>query len=997
MLQSAGFKLSDNLIVNESFVVTKDDKDYNFVKTGQLAPPRQVFKTDFKRLPKTMIYPASQYAPADMSYKGSKPGLTKYADQKYFDNMDECLRGFVDYFELDISSNDLYSQVMNHFKEVYGGLAAYLENAQTLDEVIEFMLYDLSGEKRGNTSCGYGIPYKRPEFVQMIEEVKKIYLLEEFPFRPVSTSQSKDEIRLKSKDTRSIMVPQIFLYIICIKYLGGCYKFMKNNKFTTPITFGADLTNFYWEETFSDFDKKKKVQTTDMRKQDSRMNEMFVVFIRRFLVLMSPSTHRRAIDWIFESGYLSKNVVTSSGDVFHVRNGELSGFPLTILMNSWYTHFFYTLTHIVHKLKRKCSCRLTLKVLGDDAATQDCSESNDEYEEVCKYFNHEITGDVNSFENMDYLSMSFSSHKGGLLPYYNNVEKAYGALRYYNGDMEDYYNKLCSYRSLTYFSPKNTPARKLCNLVTKYIHFVTKEYHIQYTDAYKSESELLNDRLGLQSAQGGLKYCNMAGEIKKREQKKNTVANRVHQLEQKMIKQENKTKSMTKRMQDGESALTQPQKNKVFDFCKHISTGDTPFKIPRAIPQYTTSMAYGGEGRFNNEEVKYGCVILDPSQPDRAVQTSLKGDGLAPNRYMQPVVFAAAHTQQVMVYYFANPMFIGAVGSQALQCPKILEGTQSEAIIVNNEIITGFKAYYEDITIPANQNIQYDAIFGTFGGATNTNQLQIADATGNILQTADLNFSSTMVTVANAGDIAFRIQRFAYSTNQFYIRMNFPFTGNTDPEYTALSEPLWNYTQARGAESYDDASVARAINAASLWLHSVNTQYSTGRLYYGIVQEPGLARSMKPDDLYNYMAKKLFYKRTADLNDGAFVTWIPQKKQDMFFHKANTVPKTNCIVMVWENNGVDDVANSLTIDPRVVYEYTTEEQLIKSTLTRGNLMKLTAAYHTWLLVNEDYTQDNETHLKRIGASIRKFVKSPELQHIVKTVGPMLLTSALAAI
>jgi hypothetical protein len=973
----------------------------HFPILSHVTPPKAVYASSFHALPFDTKLPKSPYRPARMDYSSCMAAYTKYGNQKYFESTAACFREFAATYLGDVSlGGDTYTDVVNSFNEEFGGVAAFLEKPLSYEEVCTFLLENMNGESRGPTSCGYGFDVKRDKLLDVHEDaVKSVYYAEDFDFTPVITGQAKDEIRHKDKDTRGISIFQIQIYIIAIKYLGGLYRFFKRYTTNTSIAFGADPTAHYWTAAFDHLDRDEPVACCDLSKQDSRFNHIFTRFMITWLQSLSPKAHHEAIDWIFSTGYLNKMYVLPGGELTTFENGEASGFPLTILMNSFYTYFLLVLSYKSHWHKHGCSCKIRVLVCGDDTVHQMCKDAKEDYAEICEFFNHAITGEVVPFEQIDFISNKFVVQPDIIIPYYGNVPKACGSLRWYNNNLTDYYHKLCAFRNLLFFAPEGTDSYKLKLAVNRLIQFVTDKCHVPYDNCFLSADAIRRTRIGYQCFPMGGLILNMKAH-KPDKAKHVNLDRRVANVERSLSNFKSEQQAKMKKLAETGNAFSDKDMALVKKFCTDISLAERPFKFPRGIPAYTRSMAFGGESDLPNEK-SFNKVTFNPGDPDNAISISKYLPEDTYSTYFQRFKLDATGLSNVDTYYLALPMRVGSPIGRETVPPTVVKSTPTDAVVLaDGSIMVGYRAFYPEASIASGGTIWWNNEFGEYITAP---EFVIWDEITNAtLYSFPLPYGGGSQTIPSGilnKELSFQVR--STSSSPWNCTYLFRFSQCPMSIKRSADQPLveyqsiWDYTRATGASDYDDASNQRGINAASLFLHSVETAYSTGRIYYGLVANHVFAETAAPSDLYDFMGSKLFNKQVNNLNDGAFVTWVPTRRQDLFMVDRRETVDTNAIVMVWQNNSVDMATNSLTIDPRVVYEYNTSEQLVMPTIAPGSLLGLASAYFTYTLQLRAFLQENPKHLRNIARHVGNFVKNPIVRDVVKKAIPVLMAAGAA--
>jgi hypothetical protein len=325
----------------------------------------------------------------------------------------------------------------------------------------QLMSHNQKGTLRPESSTGYKFNVRRKELAKHFED-EILEWLDEFDCSiPVyAVAFLKDEMREMKKDTRSIMVFQIYLWFIYQRHLGCLLQFLADSN-PTSLAFGHRDDHLYFTDKLRHFKDNVTTHSIDLRKQDSRFGAWWVRWFMDLLFTRCnwPYESRQEIDWCMNEAFFEKKLVDIYGNVFTFENGELSGFPGTIVFNSFYSLFFFCVADALMVLNHNYSpdsFRYPLCVLGDDVLTQ--FKHFGVYEGVVAAAGHELTHEEHTeLKTADFLSYKFTKVSTFILPYYCNLPKMYASLRYANGGRHDaYFGKVCSFINLLRFAPKGS-------------------------------------------------------------------------------------------------------------------------------------------------------------------------------------------------------------------------------------------------------------------------------------------------------------------------------------------------------------------------------------------------------------------------------------------------------------------------------------------------------------------------------------------------------------
>lgn len=399
--------------------------------------------------------PASGYHLAAQGPRHLKVGIMKYHDQRNFDSV------FHLYSALGVADPHSFNDVvMKIFLRRLPGLTSCYERFSN-QKIISLMKHSQKGDLRPETSTGYGFDIKRKAMADKYPDELNDWLNEFDCSIPVyAVAFLKDEMREVGKDTRSIMVFQIYLWLIYQRHFGCILQYLDREN-PEALAFGHSVDHAYFTKKLRKFAPQKETHSIDLRKQDSRFGSWWV---RWFIDLLFehcnfPNSSRNEIGWLMNEAFFEKKLVDSYGNILTFENGELSGFPGTIVFNSFYSLFFFAVSDALLMFEEGFnpnSINYPLCVLGDDVLVQ--FKHYDVYEKVVNTANHELYHNVfESLWDADFLSLKFHKVNNWILPYYCNLDKMHASLRYCTGGSPaSYFGKVCSFINLLRYAPNDT-------------------------------------------------------------------------------------------------------------------------------------------------------------------------------------------------------------------------------------------------------------------------------------------------------------------------------------------------------------------------------------------------------------------------------------------------------------------------------------------------------------------------------------------------------------
>lgn len=439
--------------------------------------------------------PQSTYQLAQLRISDVEEGIVKYWEQPNTDSH------YSVFFQRLLDNIDCKVPVGLFTRCVMQMMHTYLPNFSrsyrelTTDQVLHDMLYDSSHELRHETSSGYGYA-KRRKAIAREHPLEIAEYLDTFDgsHEVLFTLFLKEEMREKGKATRSIAVPQLPLWLIYRKYMGWTYKYFERSIGDTAVAYASSPDERYFTDLLASFDPNVITLSVDFKKQDSRMNTLYIQFLEDFIINTTnyPKDKEWILLWIHNESFYNKKVIDPFGNVITFSNGEMSGFPGTLVYNSLYSLFLMCTTQILGQLRDNMIPRferLPLVLLGDDIMYQVFDE--DLVEEIALELGHEMYKEKGNLVNdVSFLSYKFDYDGVTYKPYYSNLDKMWGSLRYAKNDVT-YYQKLASFHSLLTFAPQGSTEnewREKLELALETIYEAEPQKYLTVAKSFKPTS-----------------------------------------------------------------------------------------------------------------------------------------------------------------------------------------------------------------------------------------------------------------------------------------------------------------------------------------------------------------------------------------------------------------------------------------------------------------------------------------------------------------------------
>lgn len=443
--------------------------------------------------------PDSSYAPATMNIRSIEAGIVKYFHKITHVDYANLLVDLIIQMKIPVCDNVLSEKIIRKFDSHFHLLDLYLEKPLSFENVKEIAVRSINGSLRSATSAGIGFKKDRKTIVREFEDdFKSCYDYDCFDINIYWKIFLKDELREKIKKTRSIAVGQLHMWIIAMKYLGGFYYWLIDTK-PEWTGFGMDDRAETWTFAFSDWDPEQTTYGYDIKNQDSKMSPAFIDFMMLFLKRFTPQSAWDAIEWVLEQSFTNKKLVDYMGRVLSFSQGEMSGFPLTIVFNTLHNLFIHVQSEVVCELLGKDDPIKLKKVLGDDTLMQ--TNHPDILEKVALINGHLVTKEVGRlYEDVTFLSNKLTNNGNYIVPYYANLEKMYASLLYTTHGNDEYFQKCCSYTNLLLFSPEGSEEHKWLLSIYSHSKYLLKtgELTTAGTKSFKTLGQLRRLRLEYQ-------------------------------------------------------------------------------------------------------------------------------------------------------------------------------------------------------------------------------------------------------------------------------------------------------------------------------------------------------------------------------------------------------------------------------------------------------------------------------------------------------------------
>lgn len=383
-------------------------------------------------------------------------GIAKYSQAVHFTGLDDLASRWT-----DVDPDYFWALVDHQFERRMPNFQNWYRPVEH-DELMWRFTHNSNGVRTKDASTGYGIKYRKRKFSEIFEEdVRHFVETNDLSYTVLAKAFLKDEMRHKSKETRSIMCFQLALWITWVKHFQGLLDYFLSDQSSFVVSY-AGTCPAYWLEKLHMFDFKAETHSIDVKKMDSRFNVMFVEWFTRYLIKNTnmPTELCGTWDWLMTNAFHEKQLIDRHGHVYTFPNGELSGFPGTIVFNTYYSLWLWCITEAIitirHERPSEFYDPFPLLCLGDDVLVQ--HNHVEIYKEVVGTFNQEVLCHTGPFHESEFLSYKFQPCFGMIYPYYCNLDKMAASLKYAAGGNTDaYFAKMCSFIRLLAFAPEGSP------------------------------------------------------------------------------------------------------------------------------------------------------------------------------------------------------------------------------------------------------------------------------------------------------------------------------------------------------------------------------------------------------------------------------------------------------------------------------------------------------------------------------------------------------------
>lgn len=415
-------------------------------------------------------------------------GINKYYQQKTFDNCSQFYQELIDHFNLPITPGRLNFEVTQYMIKYCPGITTSYEPTSN-DEVIRLMTHDAAGHLRDETSCGYNFNLRRKDLARKHEPAIREYLdTFDCSHDVLCVSFLKEEMREKGKATRSIAVFQVHVWMIFQKTMRWMYKFLEEG--VHPFAYQASIDSKYFTHKLDAFDFEfEHTFSCDMKKQDSRMNTIFIEWFENFICHSTnfPQELQSNLFWIHNQCFFNKKVIDLYGNILTFSNGEMSGFPGTIMYNSFYSLWVFLVSQVCSQLRTRVDYDrkfIPLCILGDDTIFQHADFQA--YQDTMTILNHELYVEEGKLQNqLTFLSLKFHRNDAVVSAYYANLDKMFASLRYMKG-FQEYFQKLASFHQSLVFAPPGSQESEWLHKLDEVLRTYAKLYKHELTPVLNS-------------------------------------------------------------------------------------------------------------------------------------------------------------------------------------------------------------------------------------------------------------------------------------------------------------------------------------------------------------------------------------------------------------------------------------------------------------------------------------------------------------------------------
>lgn len=273
---------------------------------------------------------------------------------------------------------------------------------------------------------------------------------------PVWSNCTKEEPRDKSKVARSFMASNIFHTYVGIRLFGHFHEFYHDlNVFPGFTTGTSTFSGELWRviKRIKPHSSKSKLIHYDAKNYDVQaMNSAILDSCKRIRAALIDGINMVALDWYYDNIH-KRLVVTAGRHLVEVENTQPSGSQTTMVDND-----------LGHKLWLCCVYLRVIGFLHPDFFKSVATFSDDGVAYMDEGFLDHLPFPVTAHTcdmskdnpnlEVEFLGKTFVENKGMVFPVPVYLGKFLSSLAYCrSGAWRDYYSKLCSLRTMWYFSP----------------------------------------------------------------------------------------------------------------------------------------------------------------------------------------------------------------------------------------------------------------------------------------------------------------------------------------------------------------------------------------------------------------------------------------------------------------------------------------------------------------------------------------------------------------
>lgn len=1005
-------------------------KGARFKQVGYTTTPPQIVLTP-RLCPTELPYllninlPASSYHLAPQSVEHLDKGVAKYQGSVPYANLTEFYSLVCHCVDLPETHAALLAERVNQKILVMldGISSAY--KPPSVEFVLERMVHDPNGDLRTETSAGFRFEYRRKQLAKRFPaSIVEFLLTFDCSLDIFAIAFLKEEMRPKIKDTRSIMVFQIYLWLIFTYRFGWLYQFFETSQ-QRVIAYGHRCDSEYFTNKLASFQPGDKTHSFDLTKQDSRFNVIFLEFLESFIFTRTncPQSERDYLSWIHNQSFYNKRLVTREGDVLTFTNGELSGFPGTILYNSLYSLWIMTVASVAYELQNKLKVHFhPLSILGDDVLVQ--FDYKSEYELVCELLGHVLTHHEGKLTEVPFLSYKFRLYGGRLYPYYENLDKMFASLRYCK-DTVSYFQKCCSFLQLLAFSPVNSVEHKWAEQLEMTCLTMMRKYHtslVNQLNCFKSISAIRShDSEIWQIGRGGWKYQSRPTmttiPLKQHNHEINQLKNQLEAQKAKAAKAQQSaaqarnqptaakpkpkpakkakpsTPAMTAKVIDNNQAYSHLIANSAIPTSADL-TG-IPSEVPtEVLPQWTQGIIELPVDPL----VNHGAIVFNPSirypisfmrnvTPGTALTSGIvekmhnisddfpntKGMTISTPFHGDDVVLKPVEWTTTAYGHYTN---IGHTKENGMRYIGDFSGTDSIVVQMKNT---------------SNVPLNVSAFCICFSDANTFTRVDTGG--GNLAPGAFLTSNAMDISAQNRTyGIAFGYFMSAAIDRSMEVSVPSTLTVGQTWVWEPLSFMIGDADQALLLEALDESTYHRITGFAVVVTNNTADMFKSG-VIAGAEFRGGSHHELpnNPQGIFKKCAtsKSKHTMQSTSLSTGASYVWCPEKKQDTWFTSLVTAqndflysPTTLPYGAVAYSTTVgEQFAANLSVKVYIKWELLTNSNVFRKFVCPMNLGIMTEIYNT--LNERSRLNSNDGHIQYLEKVVTSFLRNPTVRRIAK--------------